>query len=481
MTHFEASCRARCDKPNVSLFRRFYRLHVDGSWLTFEKRRGSGYCFSRFPTCIHEWKDHFLFVSNDFLSEPFPVRIFRNQLTTRILVPLSKEMLVSKILDKAGVSRAVIPSVPDADDLSSLGDAVEVVSESDSDDSRPLATIRKRKLSQSADPSPEKVGLKSRLRSASKRLQVHGTDSLSPDARKRSTASVTLDTSPCFEFGISDGLSLDLSLSGATIPDSSFMFLSLGSSRLSSTPSVPIVLQLPIISYPLLLFLPVLGSMYPVLLPIRGKVLHLLPLRILSLIASPTPMCVLGNICLGVGMRRKLMSLHTTLSKSRSLSARLQDELAEEKQSKLVLIKAHGDAVEEAGREEVRCLKEKAAGEARDWAEAKDILEHDLCQARSEIARIADDRRILQKEFESVLSSNDKLWGEWEWLITQGFKLVYDLVRNNNEYMVLLGEFSQACMAAGYHNGLVAGNQYAADGVPVEEVPNYAPHAEQYM
>ncbi|MFS8027746.1 hypothetical protein Hanom_Chr16g01502341 [Helianthus anomalus] len=77
IVHFVFSCAALAGEPSVPLFRRFYRLHPDNDWFTFEKRKDniSLPCYSFMPTSTYpkEWKNRFIFVSPSLLSEPLSI------------------------------------------------------------------------------------------------------------------------------------------------------------------------------------------------------------------------------------------------------------------------------------------------------------------------------------------------------------------------------------------------------------------------
>ncbi|MFS8023126.1 hypothetical protein Hanom_Chr16g01447791 [Helianthus anomalus] len=62
---------------------------------------------------------------------------------------------------------------------------------------------------------------------------------------------------------------------------------------------------------------------------------------------------------------------------------------------------------------------------------------------------------------------------ERSWLITNGFRLLFDKVKKSDEFLSLISNVSQASACLGFQKGLEAGYVQAAAGAKIEGVPGY--------
>ncbi|KAD3068841.1 hypothetical protein E3N88_36721 [Mikania micrantha] len=107
--------------------------------------------------------------------------------------------------------------------------------------------------------------------------------------------------------------------------------------------------------------------------------------------------------------------------------------------------------------------------------------QEDVLTARVEIARLSEENQRLRNEVVETTSLNDRLAADRAWLVTQGFRRVFNRIRDSREYVQLLGDVNSACLAVGYQNGLRAGYKYSTQGLLLEESPCYDPTTEAWM
>ncbi|KAD3640426.1 hypothetical protein E3N88_29649 [Mikania micrantha] len=107
--------------------------------------------------------------------------------------------------------------------------------------------------------------------------------------------------------------------------------------------------------------------------------------------------------------------------------------------------------------------------------------QEDALTARVEIARLSEENQRLQREVVEVTGLNNQLAADRACLVTQGFRHVFNRIRDSREYVQLLGDVNSACLAVGYQNGLRAGYKYSSQGLYLEESPCYDPSAEAWM
>ncbi|KAD5508168.1 hypothetical protein E3N88_15871 [Mikania micrantha] len=107
--------------------------------------------------------------------------------------------------------------------------------------------------------------------------------------------------------------------------------------------------------------------------------------------------------------------------------------------------------------------------------------QEDALTARVEVARLSEENQRLLREVVEVTGLNNQLAADRAWLVTQGFRLVFNRIRDSQEYVQLLGDVNSACLAVGYQNGLRAGYKYSSQGLLPEESPCYDPTAESWM
>lgn len=66
--HGEVSCQAVDKVPALSVFRKMFHVTVAGDWYTFEQRRGvKGSCFSKAPSHLKKWANHFFMLDTQCL------------------------------------------------------------------------------------------------------------------------------------------------------------------------------------------------------------------------------------------------------------------------------------------------------------------------------------------------------------------------------------------------------------------------------
>ncbi|KAK1436633.1 hypothetical protein QVD17_02415 [Tagetes erecta] len=63
--HFEITCRALGEVPDLTVFRKFFHITKAGDWYTFERRRSIALsCFTSALTGLKNWKDNFFYVDD---------------------------------------------------------------------------------------------------------------------------------------------------------------------------------------------------------------------------------------------------------------------------------------------------------------------------------------------------------------------------------------------------------------------------------
>ncbi|KAD6795927.1 hypothetical protein E3N88_06823 [Mikania micrantha] len=105
----------------------------------------------------------------------------------------------------------------------------------------------------------------------------------------------------------------------------------------------------------------------------------------------------------------------------------------------------------------------------------------DALTTRVEIARLSEENQRLQPEVVEVEGMNQQLAADRAWLVTQGFRRVFNFIRDSQEYVQLLGDVKSICLVVGYQNGLRAGYKYSGQGLFLEESSCYDPTAEAWM
>ncbi|KAJ0469565.1 hypothetical protein HanIR_Chr14g0709281 [Helianthus annuus] len=69
VNHFEISCRALDQKPDLNVFRYFYEFITAGDWYTFAHRKGIPSPSSDERSSLKSWKDNFLWLDDRCLPE----------------------------------------------------------------------------------------------------------------------------------------------------------------------------------------------------------------------------------------------------------------------------------------------------------------------------------------------------------------------------------------------------------------------------
>ncbi|KAF5808341.1 hypothetical protein HanXRQr2_Chr04g0144251 [Helianthus annuus] len=78
VNHFEISCRALDQKPDLNVFRYFYEFITAGDWYTFTHRKGIPSPSSYEWSSLKNWKDNFLWLDDRCLPEDMRWR-FKDQ------------------------------------------------------------------------------------------------------------------------------------------------------------------------------------------------------------------------------------------------------------------------------------------------------------------------------------------------------------------------------------------------------------------
>ncbi|KAJ0818046.1 hypothetical protein HanPI659440_Chr00c04g0712461 [Helianthus annuus] len=78
VNHFEISCRALDQKPDLNVFRYFYEFITAGDWYTFAHRKGIPPPSSDERSSLKNWKDNFLWLDDRCLPEDMRWR-FKDQ------------------------------------------------------------------------------------------------------------------------------------------------------------------------------------------------------------------------------------------------------------------------------------------------------------------------------------------------------------------------------------------------------------------
>ncbi|MFS8034104.1 hypothetical protein Hanom_Chr17g01577281 [Helianthus anomalus] len=75
ISHFEISCRAQDRRPDLNVFRYFYRFITTGDWYTFAHRKGIPYPSSDERSSLKNWKDNFFWLDDRCLPEDMRWRL----------------------------------------------------------------------------------------------------------------------------------------------------------------------------------------------------------------------------------------------------------------------------------------------------------------------------------------------------------------------------------------------------------------------
>lgn len=114
--------------------------------------------------------------------------------------------------------------------------------------------------------------------------------------------------------------------------------------------------------------------------------------------------------------------------------------------------------------------------------EEKERLVSELDAARVHKDRLVEERDVLIGELREKCSRLEqvcaKSQADREWMVSEGFKLVFNRARSCKETRVKRDEMTCAVFSSGYQNGLKEGYAFQAQGIPLLEVPTYAPNME---
>ncbi|MFS7978469.1 hypothetical protein Hanom_Chr10g00915841 [Helianthus anomalus] len=100
ISHFELSCRAQDRRPDLNVFRYFYKFITAGDWYIFAHRRGVPYPSSDERSSLKNWKDNFFLLDDRCLPEDMNWR-FKDQ---RMSFDLDDDFVFGKTLARALVA-----------------------------------------------------------------------------------------------------------------------------------------------------------------------------------------------------------------------------------------------------------------------------------------------------------------------------------------------------------------------------------------
>ncbi|MFS7964463.1 hypothetical protein Hanom_Chr08g00750671 [Helianthus anomalus] len=78
VNHFEISCRAQGQRPDLNVFQYFYEFISAGDWYTFAHRKGVPHISGDERSSLKKWKDHFFWLDDRCLLEDMVWR-FKDQ------------------------------------------------------------------------------------------------------------------------------------------------------------------------------------------------------------------------------------------------------------------------------------------------------------------------------------------------------------------------------------------------------------------
>ncbi|KAM0027593.1 hypothetical protein Hdeb2414_s0019g00542021 [Helianthus debilis subsp. tardiflorus] len=100
ISHFELSCRAQDRRPDLNVFRYFYKFITAGDWNTFAHRRVVPYPSSDERSSLKNWKDNFFWLDGRCLPEDMNWR-FKDQ---RMSFDLDDDFVFDKTLARSLVA-----------------------------------------------------------------------------------------------------------------------------------------------------------------------------------------------------------------------------------------------------------------------------------------------------------------------------------------------------------------------------------------
>lgn len=105
-----------------------------------------------------------------------------------------------------------------------------------------------------------------------------------------------------------------------------------------------------------------------------------------------------------------------------------------------------------------------------------------LCEAKNQEIKVMDDQlthmRVEAKAFNCRMEGLEM---ERRWLITNGFRLVFENVKNSAEFLSVVSKVSRASAHLGFQRGLEAGYVQATAGAKIEGVPGFDSDAALHM